>query len=182
MPACWRPRSSRRPPPPPRSPRRPRWLVRNADTGEVLASSAAREHRAIASITKLMTVLVALDRLQPSDVVTVDARAAGGRAGEHLPPGRRADHRARARPGRADPVGQQRRGLARACDRARLRLVRRADERQGQGARHDGHELRPARRARRARRVLDRPRRDGARRSGRCACRSSARPCARAPR
>jgi D-alanyl-D-alanine carboxypeptidase (penicillin-binding protein 5/6) len=52
------------------------WLVQNADTGEVLAASAAREHLAIASITKLMTVLVTLDRLKLSDVVTVDGRAA----------------------------------------------------------------------------------------------------------
>jgi len=52
------------------------WLVQNADTGEVLASSARNEHLAIASITKLMTVLVALDRLKLSDTVTVDGRAA----------------------------------------------------------------------------------------------------------
>jgi D-alanyl-D-alanine carboxypeptidase (penicillin-binding protein 5/6) len=52
------------------------WLVENADTGEVLASSAPHEQLAIASITKLMTVLVALDRLKLSDTVTVDGRAA----------------------------------------------------------------------------------------------------------
>jgi D-alanyl-D-alanine carboxypeptidase (penicillin-binding protein 5/6) len=64
------------------------WLVQNADTGEVLTSSAAREHRAIASITKLMTVLVALDRLKLSDVVTVDSRAAAvGQESIYLPAG-----------------------------------------------------------------------------------------------
>src|SRR5262249_20875677 len=52
------------------------WLVENGDTGEVLASSAPRDHLAIASITKLMTVLVVLDRLNLSDPVTVDGRAA----------------------------------------------------------------------------------------------------------
>ncbi len=52
------------------------WLVENATTGEVLASSDARAHLAIASITKLMTVLVALDRLGLADTVDVDARAA----------------------------------------------------------------------------------------------------------
>lgn len=67
------------------------WLVKNADTGEVLAASASRQQRAIASITKLMTVLVVLDRLRLSDVVTVDGRAAAVgqesiylRAGEQL--------------------------------------------------------------------------------------------------
>jgi D-alanyl-D-alanine carboxypeptidase (penicillin-binding protein 5/6) len=61
---------------PPPQPEAHAWLVENADTGEVLASSAANEHVAIASITKLMTVLVALDRLKLTDVVTVDPTAA----------------------------------------------------------------------------------------------------------
>ncbi len=52
------------------------WLVANAGTGEVLASSGAHTRLAIASITKLMTVLVALDHLGLSDVVDVDPRAA----------------------------------------------------------------------------------------------------------
>ena len=52
------------------------WLVENPVTGEVLASHAARERMPIASITKLMTVLVALDHLRLRDIVTVDPRAA----------------------------------------------------------------------------------------------------------
>ena len=52
------------------------WLVENATTGEVLASSGARTQLAIASITKLMTVLVVLDHLKLADEVEVDARAA----------------------------------------------------------------------------------------------------------
>jgi D-alanyl-D-alanine carboxypeptidase (penicillin-binding protein 5/6) len=42
----------------------------------VLAAHAPHERLAIASITKLMTVLVALDRLEPTDVVRVDPLAA----------------------------------------------------------------------------------------------------------
>ena len=52
------------------------WLLENPVTGEVLASHAASERMPIASITKLMTVLVALDHLRLRDIVTVDPRAA----------------------------------------------------------------------------------------------------------
>jgi len=52
------------------------WLVENAVTGDVLASHADRYEAPIASITKLMTVIVALEHLKLSAVVSVDARAA----------------------------------------------------------------------------------------------------------
>jgi D-alanyl-D-alanine carboxypeptidase (penicillin-binding protein 5/6) len=59
--------------------------------GRVLASGHDREERAIASITKLMTVLVVLDHHRLTDVITVDERAAevgqesiALRAGEQL--------------------------------------------------------------------------------------------------
>jgi serine-type D-Ala-D-Ala carboxypeptidase (penicillin-binding protein 5/6) len=52
------------------------FFVVNASTGEVLASHNANKHVAIASITKLMTVIVALDHLRPEDVVTVTGHAA----------------------------------------------------------------------------------------------------------
>jgi D-alanyl-D-alanine carboxypeptidase (penicillin-binding protein 5/6) len=61
---------------PPPQPQAHAWLVENADTGDVLAGSSARSRFAIASITKLMTVLVALDRLKLTDLVTVDPNAA----------------------------------------------------------------------------------------------------------
>jgi serine-type D-Ala-D-Ala carboxypeptidase (penicillin-binding protein 5/6) len=48
----------------------------NASTGTVLASSNAHEQLPIASITKLMTVIVALRHLRLDDEVTVTARAA----------------------------------------------------------------------------------------------------------
>ena len=81
-PACWRsprlrsgvlPTAAAAPTP---APDARAWLVENPVTGEVLASHAARERMPIASITKLMTVLVALDHLRLGDIVTVDPRAA----------------------------------------------------------------------------------------------------------
>jgi serine-type D-Ala-D-Ala carboxypeptidase (penicillin-binding protein 5/6) len=52
------------------------YTVVNASTGTVLASSNADEQLPIASITKLMTVIVALQHLRPDDEVTVTAQAA----------------------------------------------------------------------------------------------------------
>ena len=67
------------------------YLVVDARTGDVLAASNAHERLPIASITKLMTVLVALEHHRLRDVVTVDPRAAAVgestidlRAGEQL--------------------------------------------------------------------------------------------------
>ena len=47
------------------------WVVQDARTGEVLASSHAHERLPIASITKLMTVLVTLQHHRLRDIVTV---------------------------------------------------------------------------------------------------------------
>lgn len=56
--------------------------------GEVLAAHRARERRAIASITKLMTAAVALERERLSEVVTVDRRVAAiGESSAYLRPG-----------------------------------------------------------------------------------------------
>ena len=52
------------------------FFVVDAATGEVLASHNAHESMPIASITKLMTVLIALQHLKPSEVVTVTGSAA----------------------------------------------------------------------------------------------------------
>jgi D-alanyl-D-alanine carboxypeptidase (penicillin-binding protein 5/6) len=66
------------------------WYLLGAD-GAVLAQQSSRRKRPIASITKLMTALVTLERTRPSDVVRVSAQAAGVggstmflRAGEEL--------------------------------------------------------------------------------------------------
>jgi serine-type D-Ala-D-Ala carboxypeptidase (penicillin-binding protein 5/6) len=52
------------------------FLVIDAGTGSVLASSNAHERVQIASLTKLMTVLLTFQHHKLSDVVTVDPRAA----------------------------------------------------------------------------------------------------------
>jgi D-alanyl-D-alanine carboxypeptidase (penicillin-binding protein 5/6) len=52
------------------------FYVVNASNGEVLAASRARAELPIASITKLMTAVVALEHLEPEDVVTVTRQAA----------------------------------------------------------------------------------------------------------
>jgi D-alanyl-D-alanine carboxypeptidase (penicillin-binding protein 5/6) len=49
------------------------WLVQNAATGEVLTAHAASARLPIASITKLMTVLVTLDHAKLDDVVIVSS-------------------------------------------------------------------------------------------------------------
>ena len=66
------------------------WYLVGED-GMVLAQSSSRRSRAIASITKLMTAIVALEQARPSDVVRVHPEAAGVggstiflRAGEEL--------------------------------------------------------------------------------------------------
>jgi D-alanyl-D-alanine carboxypeptidase (penicillin-binding protein 5/6) len=67
------------------------YLVVNGKTGEVLAGQAAHARRPIASITKLMTVLVALEHVKLTDNVSVQRSAAAVgessidlRAGEHI--------------------------------------------------------------------------------------------------
>jgi D-alanyl-D-alanine carboxypeptidase (penicillin-binding protein 5/6) len=52
------------------------YLVENGVTGEILARSNDRERLPIASITKLMTVLVTLQHARLDDVVTVSRQAA----------------------------------------------------------------------------------------------------------
>jgi serine-type D-Ala-D-Ala carboxypeptidase (penicillin-binding protein 5/6) len=52
------------------------FYVVNASNGDVLAAHGARARVPIASITKLMTVIVALDHLKPDQVVTVTGDAA----------------------------------------------------------------------------------------------------------
>jgi serine-type D-Ala-D-Ala carboxypeptidase (penicillin-binding protein 5/6) len=51
------------------------WIVQDARTGDILAASNAHERLPIASITKLMTVLVTLEHRGLDDVVDVDRRA-----------------------------------------------------------------------------------------------------------
>jgi D-alanyl-D-alanine carboxypeptidase (penicillin-binding protein 5/6) len=70
----------------------PSWIVFDAADGIVLGSRNADEVRAMASTTKMMTALLALEQSEPDQVVTVSPRAAdigeaeiGLVAGEELP-------------------------------------------------------------------------------------------------
>ena len=64
------------------------YVLEDARTGETLASSHAHDRLPIASITKLMTVLVTLQHHKLTDVVTVDPRAAAvGESSIELGPG-----------------------------------------------------------------------------------------------
>ena len=64
------------------------WIVEDARTGEVLAASKAHARVPIASITKLMTVLVTLEHRSLDDIVQVDPRAAAvGESSAELQPG-----------------------------------------------------------------------------------------------
>ncbi|MBA2385013.1 MAG: D-alanyl-D-alanine carboxypeptidase [Actinobacteria bacterium] len=66
------------------------YFVQNAATGEVLAAQDERERLPVASITKLMTVLLAVERGDADDLVTVTRRAAGvGESTINLRPGER---------------------------------------------------------------------------------------------
>jgi D-alanyl-D-alanine carboxypeptidase (penicillin-binding protein 5/6) len=66
------------------------YVVQSALDGEVLAQHAATERRSIASITKLMTVLVALDHLRLDEIVVVPEEAAQiGESTIYLWPGER---------------------------------------------------------------------------------------------
>ena len=66
------------------------YLVQNAGTGEVLAAFDEREQLPMASITKLMTAIVALERVSVDDVATVSQRtAAVGESTINLQPGER---------------------------------------------------------------------------------------------
>jgi D-alanyl-D-alanine carboxypeptidase (penicillin-binding protein 5/6) len=66
------------------------YLIVNGKTGEVLAASHAHDHVAIASITKVMTVMVALEHVKLTDIVSVPRSAAGvGESSINLRPGER---------------------------------------------------------------------------------------------
>jgi len=61
------------------------FVVQNGGNGEVLAELAGDEPLPIASITKLMTALVTLERVRPDEIVTVSrAAAAVGESSIHL--------------------------------------------------------------------------------------------------
>jgi D-alanyl-D-alanine carboxypeptidase (penicillin-binding protein 5/6) len=52
-------------------------MLADLDSGQVLFQAYARERLPIASVTKIMTALLVLERTRPRDLVTVSAEAAG---------------------------------------------------------------------------------------------------------
>jgi D-alanyl-D-alanine carboxypeptidase (penicillin-binding protein 5/6) len=66
------------------------YYVQNGVTGEVLAAEDARERLPVASITKLMTALVALEHASPDSIATISPRTASiGESTINLRPGER---------------------------------------------------------------------------------------------
>jgi D-alanyl-D-alanine carboxypeptidase (penicillin-binding protein 5/6) len=66
------------------------YYVESPYDGAILAERAAATRRPVASITKLMTVLVALEHARPDDVVTIPSAATGvGESSLFLRPGER---------------------------------------------------------------------------------------------
>ena len=133
------------------------YVVQNSGTGEVLAAQDEREHLPMASITKLMTAIVALEHASLDDVATVSkSTAAVGESTINLAPGERVTA-ARPDPGRADPERERRRHGDRGVRRPGIgRPLRRADERPRAPARAHRHALREPGRPRRARPLLER--------------------------
>jgi serine-type D-Ala-D-Ala carboxypeptidase (penicillin-binding protein 5/6) len=66
------------------------WLVENGATGEVLLARNVKQRVPIASITKLMTVLLTLEHARLNDIVTITPDAASvGESSANLRPGER---------------------------------------------------------------------------------------------
>ncbi len=53
------------------------YILAEVTSGQLLAGEEMREHLPIASLTKIMTALLVLERTRPHEVVTVSAEAAG---------------------------------------------------------------------------------------------------------
>ena len=127
------------------------YVIVDARTGEVLASSNAHERVAIASITKLMTVLLTFEHHKLTDVVDVDPRAADvGEEAIDLDPGQEITVHDLLE-------GALIQSANNAADALALSMapsypgVRGDDEREGGAARLEGQPLRAARRPRRGR-------------------------------
>ena len=131
------------------------------DDGRVLAEGDSRRPRAIASITKLMTTLVALEHAGPSDVVRVSPAvgAIGGstiflQGGEELSVAELV--RATLIPSANDAATALALHVGRGLDRP----LRRAHEPEGAGARPGGHDVHQPARPRPAGSPVERARRD----------------------
>ena len=142
------------------------WLVQNGTTGEVLVQHGADQRVPIASITKLMTVLVALERTEPDDVVVVDRRAAAvGESTIHLRPGERVTVHDLVEAALIQSANDAANALALHVSGS-VPAFAALMNRKARAARPARHALRPPRRARRRRPRLERARRHEARPRG----------------
>ena len=144
----------------------------NGATGEVLLARDAHDRLPIASITKLMTALVTLERAKPGEVVTVDPDAAG-RAGStiHLRAGERLTVRDLLAAALIQSANDSAVALAEHVgDGDGSRFVALMNRR-AQALGLARHAVRPARRARRRRPLLERAGTSRSSASPRCASR-----------
>ena len=148
---------------PPRRPARS-LVVENGATGEVLLARDARERVPIASITKLMTVLLTSSaRSSTTSSWSAPFAAAVGESSVDLRPGERMTVRDLLEAALIQSANDAADALAYYVGRGNETALRGADERAGAEARPARHALRPARRPRRARPRVERPRRHAAR-------------------
>ena len=112
------------------------YLVQNATTGDVVVAKNARQRVPIASITKLMTVLVALEHARLDDVVTVSGGAAArGESSIFLSPGERLTVRELAQAALIQSANDAAAALADHVGGGSRAALRVDDERQGSSAR-----------------------------------------------
>ena len=127
------------------------YLVVDGRTGEVLAARNAHARVPIASVTKLMTVLVALEHLKLGDTVSVQPTAAGvGESSIGLRAGERLSVHDLLEGALIQSANDAAYALAAAAGGGDVVELRARDEREGARASAPRHALRPARRARRA--------------------------------
>ena len=133
------------------------YVVQNSGTGEILAAQDEHEHLPMASITKLMTAIVALEHASLDDVATISKRtAAVGESTINLVPGERVTLRDLIRAALIQSANDAANAIAAFVGRGSVGTVRRVDERPRAPARDERHALREPRRARRARPLLQR--------------------------
>ncbi len=135
------------------------YLVVGDLDGRVLAARDADRARPIASITKLMTVLVALDRLGLDEIVTVPPAVAGiGESSIQLRAGERISVRDLAIAALVPSANDAATALALAAGEGSVERFVKAMNARARCARDDRHELREPARARPGGALLDRAR------------------------
>ena len=151
------------------------YLVVDGRTGEVLAARNAHARMPIASVTKLMTVLVALEHLKLDDTVSVQPTAAGvGESSIGLRAGERLTVHDLLEGALIQSANDAAYALAASAGGGNVSSFVREMNAKARALHLARHALRPPGRARRAGRVLERRGRDAARAHRSCASPPSA--------